>query len=875
MATTINKISEYVNWNNPSAIFSGGYGGGVGGGTEVDLSNYYTKIDLQTPGLSQVNFANIVDAYHNDLLGLQGGLEYSDSAPPDSDDSSGVPDVIHEFYHLSAADYTRLINLSFIDSIVENSDFTVHLDGDVFNPGTNMYYGTDLTGVKGWHPSGTGDNYIQSITKDFVLTEVSITISDNFEAYTAGQLVGKGPWYGNGIGIEVYDDILLGKTIGWNGEGESYYAILDLVDLVETAGFDFSFEIVVMSTSNTNLIYIGNSTYFEFYCVGSTYGAYLYIYTENSNYTIWKDPKYVAGDVVMIRRRGLNITMYKNGVIDTDWYEQSSGDGSGDAGEFVLGSDFNWDGDNRLWLGMYDYTVRLDNFSISYNIGEIALVDGVHLVNDEDNPGNQYYYGTDASGTKGWYDLPSDSLWEEDSLGDLSPITVGAGITVDGITIKNNLIQSDTSLTLRGSNEIQSPGYAYAGPIYLSSGAGEIAYKNLYFGDSDFDQTTFYIGTEGIESTVNLLVMPKGYGTITLQAGTGGIMMGGTTGNNNYIEIINGLRPADSGLTQVVMYDEINYRLYYGDGGGIGGGGGGTTTKSMRIALQDLLWVPGGVEPTPVGANGTWNSLEYTIDDYSYFSFAVPSDWEEGTDIEVKIYWFINEAGGSGQIIGWYITYGICPADESIDIQVAYADYVESGAIDIPTISRSLATTSLILDSTYITADTNLGIELGRYNNSWTSPTDEPKIVDIQIIYTSSSGGGGGGGGVTLSGSTNNTVCTVTGADAIQGEANLTYDGIDLTNAAGNMYADDFVLNSDIKLKQNIELYKPQFLDIEYKQFELKNNPEQKRFGVIAQDLQKVCPELVHDNLGYLSVSYIDLLIREVAYLKEEIKKLK
>jgi len=36
-------------------------------------------------------------------------------------------------------------------------------------------------------------------------------------------------------------------------------------------------------------------------------------------------------------------------------------------------------------------------------------------------------------------------------------------------------------------------------------------------------------------------------------------------------------------------------------------------------------------------------------------------------------------------------------------------------------------------------------------------------------------------GGTTLSGSTNNTVTTVTGANAIQGEANMTFDGTDLT----------------------------------------------------------------------------------------------
>ena len=39
-----------------------------------------------------------------------------------------------------------------------------------------------------------------------------------------------------------------------------------------------------------------------------------------------------------------------------------------------------------------------------------------------------------------------------------------------------------------------------------------------------------------------------------------------------------------------------------------------------------------------------------------------------------------------------------------------------------------------------------------------------------------SGGGGGGGGGVSLTGSTNNTICTVTGTDAIAGEANFTFD---------------------------------------------------------------------------------------------------
>ena len=42
-------------------------------------------------------------------------------------------------------------------------------------------------------------------------------------------------------------------------------------------------------------------------------------------------------------------------------------------------------------------------------------------------------------------------------------------------------------------------------------------------------------------------------------------------------------------------------------------------------------------------------------------------------------------------------------------------------------------------------------------------------------------------GGAALTGSTDNTVTTVTGADAIQGEANLTFDGTDLTVSTGNV----------------------------------------------------------------------------------------
>lgn len=93
--------------------------------------------------------------------------------------------------------------------------------------------------------------------------------------------------------------------------------------------------------------------------------------------------------------------------------------------------------------------------------------------------------------------------------------------------------------------------------------------------------------------------------------------------------------------------------------------------------------------------------------------------------------------------------------------------------------------------------------------------------------------------------------------------------------ASGTMTATNFILSSDVKLKSNIKSLMPSQLDIEYKEFNHISDPTQLRYGVIAQDLIKVAPELVRTaDDGTLSVAYIDLLIKEVAYLKYKVDEL-
>ena len=90
------------------------------------------------------------------------------------------------------------------------------------------------------------------------------------------------------------------------------------------------------------------------------------------------------------------------------------------------------------------------------------------------------------------------------------------------------------------------------------------------------------------------------------------------------------------------------------------------------------------------------------------------------------------------------------------------------------------------------------------------------------------------------------------------------------------LYATNFQLASDVSLKTNIKNIDLEPVDIDYKQFVMKKNPDQIRYGAIAQELQIKNPELVQESEdGMLSITYIDLLVKEVAYLKHEVEQLK
>ncbi len=90
--------------------------------------------------------------------------------------------------------------------------------------------------------------------------------------------------------------------------------------------------------------------------------------------------------------------------------------------------------------------------------------------------------------------------------------------------------------------------------------------------------------------------------------------------------------------------------------------------------------------------------------------------------------------------------------------------------------------------------------------------------------------------------------------------------------SAGTVTATNFILSSDIRLKEN---FTPLYEGSDFGTYNMIGDP-QKRVGVSAQEIEKKHPEFVrHDKEGMKSVAYIDLYGYKIAELEKEIIELK
>ncbi len=161
--------------------------------------------------------------------------------------------------------------------------------------------------------------------------------------------------------------------------------------------------------------------------------------------------------------------------------------------------------------------------------------------------------------------------------------------------------------------------------------------------------------------------------------------------------------------------------------------------------------------------------------------------------------------------------------------------------------------------------------------------TDGSGVLSFASISTTTALGTSGAGGVSgtlpvASGGTgtnafiNNRVLIGNGTSAIVDEAGLTYDGSTLT-VSGTVSADEVTATSDERLKSDIETIDNALDKVMSMRGVTYTMKAEKGTGVIAQEVEKVLPEVVVDN-EYKSVAYgnmVGILIEAIKDLKKEI----
>lgn len=140
------------------------------------------------------------------------------------------------------------------------------------------------------------------------------------------------------------------------------------------------------------------------------------------------------------------------------------------------------------------------------------------------------------------------------------------------------------------------------------------------------------------------------------------------------------------------------------------------------------------------------------------------------------------------------------------------------------------------------------------------------------------------GGTIKTAGLKTDSITAANGTVTVDGDLSVTGNGNieaahDIT-AGGQISANNFLATSDVRLKKNVKEYlcEKSILDLPVIKYDYKQGSK-NNIGCTAQDLQTICPELVHKGKdGYLQIEeskIVYLLLEEVKKLRKEVNELK
>ena len=387
-----------------------------------------------------------------------------------------------------------------------------------------------------------------------------------------------------------------------------------------------------------------------------------------------------------------------------------------DSGAFGGDSNFTYDGsDVNINVEVTIGCTSSGGFPLS--IHDSALSDQQFIL--EKYGGNQRYAGIAAARTRGATPCSQSVVFNGDRLGQFffkasSGSLFGyrdiAGMRADISKIPEEVLPGIDWYTLScGLSFYSTEDNAgdVSSPVMRLHDSGGLA-----LGDS-------YYSTD--PGTDNMIVEGKlGVGTSTL---TYTFNVTGTFGVSGETYL------GDGGTTDYVSFDDDGEMSLYGN-----------ARVKKENKLNILSFAPGASGATQTNI-GNFTGWAFGINDDMITNFEVPEDWDTSTNLEIKIYWYIDEAysANSGEV-QWEVSWSALPSDESEAIDSpTHTGTIDYGDQDIPATAKYLTKTSSgTIASASLSAGDLIGLTIKRIAlDDGNDPTSEPVIVHVEVKYTS------------------------------------------------------------------------------------------------------------------------------------------
>ena len=601
----------------------------------------------------------------------------------------------------------------------------------------------------------------------------------------------------------------------------------------------------------------------------------------------------VADSTPTIRLTNTDTSLGIDQVIgDIDFYQSDpSGDGVGVVSKIRSVNENTFAGQAGLSFHTGTNTTLTERMRIS-SAGAIKF----NAYDSTNNTGAPtYLLGTDASGNV-VKTLPQGS----GTAGPYLPLT-GGTMTGD-IQMSANSVKFDQSGTRSwdispGSGNLNITSGDSAGLVFLSPGIS--VEDNAYIGGN------VGIGVTGVgaklhiygagsspnsQTDVMAIIQNSTYGSGDT-AGENKLIFGW---NNHYAASISAYKDGTVNRTGFKFYTEVGYNVPV-EAMRITSAGDVTITGDLNISAGKKLQYSANSFMTPennvsgaeistagtfIVKTGTTPTLALTLDASQNATFAGnvkintgavaanPRLYFQQDNIDVNN--FIEVDRGSGAMEFWNNGSERMRIDSSGNVGINITN--PQAKLDIVSTSVGTAINNTSTQAIFGGKQSNysnLYIQDYRTSagNDWTSSSKRIQMrIDSTYMAWMQFNGTGNNGGISFGTGTSTTQANVTEKIKILSSGATTF--------TSTVTATNFILSSDERLKENIEKVCDNRIKADWKTFELKTEKGQKRYGVIAQELEKTNPEFVReDTQGFKSVAYIDLLIAKIAELEARLEK--